>query len=169
MASTKLVDYTDLFALNKSLDWLGAFLHGPMKQVRPQFGAYMKYSRYLEEGTHNKDGSWKMMPRPHIEVAVKKEASAIVKELKRYSDQLAQDVIHKGAGLNSAQLKKDYANTWIRALNDKPAQTARVFARSLKIFKKGFHIRSIHGYAYDRNDSEIRAEQAAAAKEAAGM
>jgi len=114
-----------------------------VNRIRAEFGAYMYYSWWQERGTHNKDGSWKLRPRPHIVPAVEKHYSDILKAQTQTMIMLSQ------AGVNGQKMnaQQEIINSWIRILNGPVAQSARGWARALDVFEFGMHIRSIHGYA----------------------
>lgn len=114
-----------------------------VNRIHAEFGAYMYYSWWQERGTHNKDGSWKLRPRPHIVPAVEKHYSDILKAQTQTMVMLSQ------AGVNGQKMnaQQEIINSWIRILNGPVAQSAREWARALGVFEFGMHIRSIHGYA----------------------
>ncbi len=151
---------------------------GPaFKSVQAQFGAYMKYSLMLEEGTK------KMPPRPHILPAIRGNGRWIAIRVGDEGFKLIEDVFRG----RSRGAKKDIQKMWVRILNDKPRiqavnvtkkfkwissakkeYTKRVGGRLVTfkpgprtgIFEFGFHRRSIRGYGHPLSNGEIQAIQA---------
>lgn len=114
-----------------------------VNKIRAEFGAYMHYSWWQERGTHNKDGSWKLRPRPHIVPAVEKHYADILNAQRRALINLSQAMILG----QKVTPQREIINSWIQVLNGPVAQSAREWARALGVFEFGMHIRSIHGYA----------------------
>lgn len=51
------------------------------------FGEEAEYAGYLENGTHNKDGSLRMAPRPHLQVAVTEMQTVTMNTLIKFIDE----------------------------------------------------------------------------------
>lgn len=49
-----------------------------------QVGEEAEYAGYLENGTHNKDGSLRMAPRPHLRVAVNETQTQVMNTLIKF-------------------------------------------------------------------------------------
>ena len=131
------------------------------KNVKPEFGAYMSYSRFLEEGTKNmpighrrsatKKRSIGKPIGPHIVPAVKRNLGAITKQLGSGFVEEARKVIGGTVALTNQQV----GQIWERALNDKPRRDAVANAP----FEFGFHKRSIRGYATPLTPAQVAAMQ----------
>jgi len=52
-----------------------------------EVGEEAEYAEYLERGTHNKDGSVRMAPRPHLQVAVTETQTKVMDTLIKYLDE----------------------------------------------------------------------------------
>jgi len=150
------IDATDIKKLKEKLSRLAGQLGPIMRNIRPEFGAYMNYSEYLERGTHNADGSWKMTPRPHIIPAVEKNAGAITRRMADVATEITHAVFTKTA---AADFKKIYQRAWIQVLNGPVRTDAVQWARAMEVFQYGFHIRSIHGYPNTVDATQVRARQ----------
>ena len=154
-------DFSQVFRLQRALLLLRAQVGQAALQVQPEFGAYMHYSGYIENGTHNKDGSWKMPPRPHIVPAVLKGMPVIAQHLATASGVLTKAFVD-GLTPNVADF---YRKAWLQVLND----PIRIEAARNAPFQYSFHRRSIHGYDRHLTDSEIKATQQKAMAERAKM
>ena len=130
-----------------------------IEAVRPEFGAYMEYSRYLEEGTKNKDGSTRMAARPHIRPAVLMGMGIIVKHLADEGLAITNKMLNSKTGMPKQEQIQAWRKVWLRVLNGPIAQNARLSARAQKVYQYGFHIRSIRGYARMRTTGEIAQQQ----------
>lgn len=51
------------------------------------FGEDAEYAGYLEDGTHNRDGSLRMAPRPHLRVAVTEMQTVTMQTLIKFIDE----------------------------------------------------------------------------------
>ena len=136
---------------------------GPMAiRVKPEFGAYMDYSLYLEKGTKNKDGSVRMKARPHIEISVEQNANFIVNHLGNTLMTINAKALSSKGTFGLAEQAREYSKGWLQALMANPRQMAVALTASLPVYEFGFHRRSIRGYATARSPASIVAQQKAA-------
>ena len=156
LSQTDLVDLTDLTKLRKSFARCAGAFEDAIKEVKPEFGAYMSYSFYLEMGTR------KMPARPHIRPAVEKNAQVIVEGVLDYLLDYLSRSFASTSGTSAMQDKQAYERAWLRMLNGPVRQTAVELSTELKIYEYGFHRRSIYGYVAERTPAEIAAQQAQA-------
>jgi hypothetical protein len=119
--------------------------------IRAEFGAYMKYSMFLETGTA------KMPARPHIRPAIFSNKDFITKYTGAFVYTAFVNAV-KGGTIS----KDDVMRMWVQVLNSRPREHAVDSARSQRVYRYGFHIRSIHGYGSERSVSDIKAQQEAA-------
>ena len=119
-----------------------------MASVQPEFGAYMYYSGFLEEGTR------RMPPRPHIRPAIFSNKDFIVKYVSDFAAERFKAAM-AGQGTTTEQIE----NMWIRVLNSRPREHAIDSARAQGAWRFGFHVRSIRGYSTARSVGDIKAEQ----------
>lgn len=152
------IDTTELREFVKSIKNGVKHVQHALQVIQPEFGAYMSYSLYLEEGTR------KMAARPHIKVAVLASKGAIVKE-----QAAALTKMMGTKNLSAAGAEQIMKTAWIRALNGPTRQYAVALATSLGVVQYGFHRRSIGGYAYKRSPGEILAVQQSAMAQRAGL
>jgi len=131
-----------------ALEFMARAVPKAWDNVHPEFGAYMWYSKWLEEGTV------KMAARPHIVPAVKSAMSSIVASLAADARKILFDVwfgMSSSWNIHAVQLKLEAA--WVRALNDKPRQFATGRPQCPVLY--GFHRRSIRGYAQKPDITKI--------------
>ena len=157
--SVGLVDASDVTLWARRMRML-ASQFGPMaKSVKPEFGAYMDYSIYLEKGTRNPDGSVRMKARPHIKISIEQNAQFIVKHVGESLMNINVHMFKTKAAANAAMQKSLYKKAWLQALNDKPRLMAVALTASIPVYEFRFHARSIHGYNKERTLAEIQAQQ----------
>jgi len=160
--SVGLVDASDVTLWARRMRML-ASQFGPMAMsVKPEFGAYMDYSLYLEKGTKNPDGSVRMRARPHIEISVEQSAQFIVKHVGESLMKINVVMFSTKAAVNAATQKRMYKTAWLQALNANPRQRAVALTASIPVYEFRFHARSIRGYNKERTATEIKAQQTAA-------
>ena len=147
------VDVSELDVFTKSLARVHKLLGPAFLNVRPEFGAYMAYSGYLEHGTS------KMNARPHIEPAVFKNSIVILRHIGTEATQLYMMILNANNAISAGKMEKLYAKSWLQVLNGPVARDAKMWARGMEVFDTGSHIRSIHGYAYERTPDEVKALQ----------
>ena len=119
-----------------------------MASVTPEFGAYMYYSGWLEDGTK------RMPPRPHIRPAIFSNRDIITLYVSDFVKERFKAAM-AGQGTTINQI----GNMWLRVLNNAPRRHAVDSARSAGAWRYGFHVRSIRGYASARSVGDIKAEQ----------
>ena len=151
------IDVSEVVKLSAALRALPGKFALAFAEAKPEFGAYMSYSKFLEEGTHNPDGSWRIKPRPHIVPAVWKSASIITKAMTVVSLQIVQANV--GKKQTQVGQKGRFVKAWLGVLNGPVRMQAVEWARALEVYEYGFHMRSIHGYVTDRSTAEIQAQQ----------
>lgn len=144
------VDSKELRALQRKLNAIAQHFAPQLKAVKPEFGAYMMYSLFLEEGTK------KMAARPHVKLSIERNGEFIIGQLVREITKLMAATQTTGAKPN---IIREIENMWIRILNDRPRIMAVNETRIQGIFEFGFHRRSIRGWAHERTKGEIMAEQ----------
>ena len=160
--SVELVDASDVTLWARRMRML-ASQFGPLAlKNKPEFGAYMDYSLFLEKGTKNPDGSVRMKARPHIEISVEQNAQFIVKHVGNALMTINAKVFTSKGTYGPTQQAKEYRDAWLSALMANPRLTAVAFAKSIPAWEFGFHARSIRGYATARSDASIVAQQKAA-------
>ena len=155
------VDYKEVTQLRKRMGQLQLTIGPAAMAVRPEFGAYMAYSKFLEEGTV------KMAARPHIVPTVLFNMRVIANALLIETNTAINKIWNSSTGMSSAQMATTYGMVWMRVLNGPVRMAAVGLARSLKVYEYGFHMRSIRGYMVRRSDGDIESEQAKAAQERA--
>ena len=152
------------------------------KNVIVQYGAYMRYSLFLETGTSKmpvghvrpmryKKSKGKFIPipgkpiGPHIAKSLKDNAGEIVKTMHRelMSGLQAVNKNTKGVVVTASGVRLAYERALVRTLNDKP----RADAVNAAPYEFGFHRRSIRAYPKPRPVADVLAEQEAAANEKA--
>jgi len=129
----------------------GIKLTYPMSKVKPEFGAYMLYSLYLEKGLVTK----RFPARPHIVPAVEKSAASINQQMVTYLQGYLVRSISKGkvsAAVETAAL----STAWLQVLNGPVRILAVNLAKSQQVYEFGFHIRSIAGYVKERSIQEVQ-------------
>lgn len=118
--------------------------------VTAEFGAYMSYSIFLESL-----GARRMPPRPHIRPALFGNKKFIAEYVNRFMF----DRLIMAARSGTRTSPDDVSKMWTRVLNSRPREHAIDSARSQKVYRYGFHIRSIMGYSPVRSISDIKAQQ----------
>lgn len=144
------VDSKELQALLRKLALIAQHFKPQFESVKPEFGAYMLYSLFLEEGTK------KMAARPHIKMSIEKNGEFIIGNLVREMTKLMASV---RTGQTKPNIIREIENMWIRTLNDRPRILAVNETKTQRIFEFGFHRRSIRGFAKERTRGEIISEQ----------
>lgn len=154
-----LVDMADVLQLRKTLSRIAGAVGPAFSKVSPEFGAYMLYSFFLEKGW-NVPSTGKLVPgRPHIEPAVEKHGGTIAEYVADAGMDIINAMFRSKGGLAQADIEKRWADAWTRVLNGPVAFSAREWARALGVYEFGFHIRSIHGYAYEPSPQDVAADQ----------
>jgi len=125
---------------------LRSFFTDVLPAVRPEFGAYMRYSPILE-ARHPK-------AKGHIVGAITYNQNYIRTELQRRVIPIAIRYAHTGS-FNRAQAKQEVEHQWEIVLNRNP----RFHAMRNAPVMYGFHRSTIRGYGKPRLVSEIRAQQ----------
>lgn len=169
------LDITQVQAFHKNIGRIAHAYPKAWNAIKPEFGAYQYYSRYLEEGTS------RMRARPHILPAVAFAMPKILDDIAIEATDLLWTMIlpglgtHTGVGfgpiqprggpparyiaqITDEQVRKRLERAWRRTLNDTPRRYAVDNAPS----KYGFHRRSIRGYSQPPDYSQIRKWQNAA-------
>ena len=124
---------------------LGKFFTEVVASVRPEFGAYMRYSPILE-ARHPK-------AKGHIANAITYNRDYITSQMQSRIVPIA--VRYARTGSSRAGAKKAVEDQWEIVLNSKP----RFDAMSNAPVMYGFHRSTIRGYGKERLVSEIRAQQ----------
>lgn len=151
-ATYSMVDFTEVAVIGQNFRRAATYFGKAMAAAKPEFGAYMRYSYYLELGTV------KMQARPHIVPAVADNAQLLVDTLCNYMlDHLDERAIK---GRAAGTYKKAYEDAWWAVLNG-PMRIAAVAATaSIPVYEFGFHRRSINGSVHERSPEEIRGQMA---------
>lgn len=143
------IDVNGIDKLQRKLFEIQKVLPEVLTSVSPEFGAYMRYSGFLEDGTR------RMPPRPHIRPAIFGNADFIVSSLRT---EVTKALANYGKSGNFPS-KKAIIRMWVRILNDKPRRNAVNSAIAQQVWEFGFHIRSIRGFGDKRSISEVKREQ----------
>jgi hypothetical protein len=146
------INYASVTELQSEFEKVAKSFGPAVKEMHPEFGAYMAYSFFLEKGTRHPPGA-----RPHIEPAVRLNAGAIVQSMLDAS----QEVLGLSNRTNAA-IRKVFKKHWLQVLNGKVRIAAVNLGKSQEVFEYGFHLRSILGYMKERASSDIIAQQSAA-------
>jgi len=173
-ASFAAVDVTfkvakTLDGLSKRLNKIATGFHVASRNLKPEFGAYMQYSIYLEVGhvvmgmISNPAGGKKLgvksqvLARPHIVPAIKGNRKWIVAQLGREW----RNIVTKCYQQLGYDTQKAVARSWVRVLNDKPRiDAAKTEEQGGNCpYEFGFHRRSIRGYPVVRTKAEVSAFQ----------
>ena len=171
--AVNLVDFSEIEDLQKDLLTASNTYATELKKVKPQFGAYMLYSIFLEEGT-------KKMPIGHVRVSIRKRLKRstkiafgkpigphILPAITNNATFLVRGVGGEVIRLFAQQIKTGrkpqnisgrVAQAWVRFLNDRPRQQAVKNAP----FEFGFHMRSIRGWVEAPSSSDVKTMQAKA-------
>jgi hypothetical protein len=140
------VDDKDVQRCIKNIQLCAAIFPVAWQSIKPQFGAYMYYSKYLEEGTT------KMFMRPHILPAVKVNLGDILKVLAEGCKKELDRIWYGMASpWNVSAVTREFKNAWKKALNGR----VRQYAVDMAPYNYGFHRRSIRGYAEEPDWSVI--------------
>lgn len=124
--------------------------------VIPEFGAYMPYSLFQEEGRSGWSRDSGSSPRhqyyPHILPAITKNAAYITRELSR---RLYPVMLQAMNGANVQTMRAEIRKSWEEVLNAKPRLDAIAGAPE----EYGFHKSTIRGYGNERTEGSIRQQQ----------
>lgn len=143
------IDTSELRKFADAMTAKARAIQSAIRNVQPEFGAYMSYSLYLEVGTK------RMAARPHLELAVSATAGAILNEL----NSAMIKIVAAKTTMSATQTEDVIAKAWIRALMGPTRQYAVAACTAVGAVQYGFHRRSISGYAYRRSTAEIQAFQ----------
>ena len=153
--ASNLAQFATVTDALKKLELLRAAIPKAYDLAYAEFGAYMLYSRYLEEGTKNKDGSVRMQARPHMLPAIVNNADLILSQaadgIMTVVDRVWEGKQGSIGATAAFEISKQISNAWVRVLNDKPRRDAVDRAP----YEFGFHKRSIRGYSSPRKESDI--------------
>ncbi len=159
-------DTKDVARLRRALRKLAVVFQDAVRNVSPEFGAYMNYSLFLELGTKH------MPARPHIIPAVEQTSSEVLDGVGAALMDVTDRALKAGVSISSQAATTLYANAWIGMLNGPTRARAVMLCKTATpkaAVQYGFHWRSIAGYAYQRPAQEIYAMQVAAAVQRAGL
>lgn len=153
------IEQTELVKLQRRFRNLQDRFFQILAGVEPEFGAYMPYSFYQEEG-HPKKGDWKKdsgpsrrhQYYPHILPAILKNAGYITRGMARELTPIMENAMN-GQHLNS--LRAQMRRAWENVLNAKPRTDAVNNAPE----EFGFHRSTIAGYGSPRTEASIRSQQ----------
>ena len=158
MADVITISFKEVKAMTPKLSAVRRAIAQAVSDVQPEFGAYMAYSGFLEEGTKNKDGSLRMAARPHIKRAITSNVKPILDGVMEAMLPIIKTTYRQK---QTTPPTNRVEKMWVRILNDVPRRLAvdQTKQGNLDIFEFGFHRRSIRGYAQRRSAADITAEQ----------
>lgn len=169
--SVNLFDFTGMTQLGQRLQTAHAAFGSAIEAIKPQFGAYMRYSAILENGSKympighiktdpvtGKPMAGKKPIGPHIRPAIENNAGLLLKGVTDFLVVMTDQHLNGVRFFNSAAVKMALSKKWDQLLNSKPRQDAAAKAP----FEFGFHRRSIRGYSNAPTSSQILGWQSAA-------
>lgn len=130
------LDVSDLDALREMLQLVRTYVSRTYMKGKPEFGAYMHYSVYLESGTK------KMRARPHIRPAVFANSKALADGAVKLLEKHMRDMIQSW----KVPDENDVKQYWEQMLNGPVRDHALDSARNQRVYQYGFHMRSIMGH-----------------------
>ena len=131
----------------KRFDRVRTFITDAIANVHPEFGAYMRYSKFLEAR------------RPHIAKSIQANGEYIRIELQRRLGRLLYS--YAVSGTSPIDARKQVAKAWEDVLNGKP----RWWAIKRAQVEFGFHRYTIRGYGEPRSEGDIIAQEQVLYKE----
>jgi len=142
-------DRTQLVRVLGSLHSVRTQFGQALRRVNPEFGAYMPYSSFQEEGRRD----IKMRFNPHLLPAILNNAGWITQNMAFELRPALSATLQGRVNLNT--LKAQIRRAWEVVLNGKPREDA--IANAPEEF--GFHKMTIRGYGDERSEGSIRAQQ----------